>query len=283
MKKNIALRRLVLTALAVMMITLLIPASVFAATKSKRVKNVKRYNPDGKLISETSYQYDSKGNIKKEVYKFRTDLGKNTWTKRTTTYKRTYHSNGMPKKISSKCTDGTKYVSTYDSNGYLKKSVNSYKESGKTITSTTTYKRRSNGMPKSSTFKRGKTLSSKSTYDSNGRLKKRQQYDVNGKKVISTHTFTYKISKGRVIKETEKKSDGSQNITEYKYDKKGNLTMWKSTHIFKDEEGKTQTYSYKYSYKYKYNKDGTIKQESYYNETGKLEHRDVYTYTSKKY
>ncbi len=285
MKKNTTLKRLVMTALAIMMITLMIPASVFAATKSKRIKSEKYYNADGKLQSQSSYKYDKHGNIVKYVDKYLDydyETQKSFWRTNTATYTRKYYANGAIKKSVTKYSDGDSYTSTYDSNGHIKKSVSKNKSNGKTVTRTTTYKVRSNGLIKSSTTKEGKKVISKTTYGSNGRMKKRVEYNDKGK-VARTVTYSYKTSKGRTVQETQKASDGTKYVYKYKYDKKGRQTMWGYTDTYKDYNGKTQTYSYKETYKYKTNKDGTINTEYIYDKDGKLKGRRVYTYTKKKY
>ena len=286
MNKNIALKRLVMTALAVMIITLMIPASVFAATKTRRTKTIKTYNSDGELTSQTSYTYDSKGNTKKEVNKnreFDHVDDKYKWIKSTTTYTRTYYSNGNIKKAVSKYSTSGSYTSYYNSNGVLTKTVDKYKTDGKMITIVTTYKYRSNGKIKSSVTKRNQILKSKSTFDSNGRVKKRKEYDDKGKKVIRTTTYSYKTSNGRIIQETEKTSDGSKYVFNYKYNQKGDEILWAYTITREDYDGTPYTESLKETYKYKYNKDGSIKEKLTYDQEGELSSRSVYTYTKKKY
>ena len=286
MKRNITIRQILTALLAGVLFAMLLSAPAFADTKSKRTKTIKVYDADGKMTSQTSYTYDSKGNTKKAVYKslhYDYNTQKSSWVTSTTTYTRKYHANGNIKKVTSKSKDSS-YVTTYDAAGRMLKSVDTYKSNGQNVKVVTTYKYGSNGNRKSSVTKRNGVLSSKSTYDSKGYLKTRKEYDEKGKKVVNTTKYTYKFSKGRMVKETEKRSDGGSTVWKYKYNKKGNQTQYQYTSKYKQSDGSFYTSTYGEKYSYSFNKDGTIKRRTCFDlKTGNKTGYTDYKYTKKKY
>lgn len=279
MRKKKALNHLMQAVLMTIIFTFLIPASVFAATKYRRLKTSKEYNYNGELTVVHSYTYDNYGTLKKYSKKYR-DYDR--WVTDTTTYSRKYYSNGYYKTVISKSSDGRTNTTTYDINGYIKKSTDKWKSGGETVTSVTTYNHHSNGTIVASTTV-DKILDSKTIYDANGRKKKLMVYDRSGKKVTRTEFYSYKISKGRITEETIKDSTGYRIVSHYKYNKKGDQSMYSFTETYKNSSGKLQKNTHKETYKYKYNKDGSIKEQTTYNALGNLSSRVVNTYTNKKY
>lgn len=316
MKRNVNMSRVIITILTAMLISVLLPTTAFAAktvktVKTRRVQSEKEYNAEGELTYQWDYSYNSHGDITKMVItrrEYNDETNTYAYVKSTenSTYK--YNPNGTYKKSTHKYSDGDKSEYTYNKNGNTKKYVSTYKNNeGKTVTETTTYKLRANGTRKSSVTKRGKTLVAKTTCNSKGNTTKEQHYDSTGKKVVSTITYSYKYnSKGRMLKQTkkssdgttetysydskgrmkqwtEKKADGSSWDYKYTYDKKGHQTKTTYTNVYAEPDGTKNTFSGTTTYKYILNKDGTVKEQSSYGNDGTLMYRTVYTYTKKKY
>ncbi|MCQ2462340.1 MAG: fibronectin type III domain-containing protein [Clostridia bacterium] len=196
-------------------------------------------------INTITYSYDSKGNVIRRRCNDNID----------TTY--TYDSNGNLIEEFEKNGDGWDYYDddcvtrtntyTYDGKSNLTKAVVKYSD-GYTYTTTYTYNSKGNLTKKVTKYSNGHTSTTTYTYDSKGNLMKKVVKDSDGDTTTYTYgddwttqtaTCTYD-SKGNLIKKAIKDFNG--NTTTYIYDSKGNLTK----KVEEDSDGRTYTTTYTY-------------------------------------